>query len=326
MNVVLRKDGRGVWRLLPISLAFGLLGALGWAAGSEAQVGTSINFIRIQDRTPSRTSDTNFFGPAKPASYSFTFPIPPTRTAVQVRGQPSSSSHAVYIRTGTSGSWDATVERDYSLNTTGATVIQIQTRTTASPSAPVLETFTVTIVKSYILPGVVIGQATEAGGTATFPVTLGAAPSAGVTVGVASRDTSEGSVAPASLVFSTTNWNTAQTVTVTGVDDTIQDGTVSWDVRLTTGSTAPANYRNLTLDVTVRTTDDDTPIPEIVLSETALTVTEGTRPTATYTVRLRIQPTAGVEVQVARGAPNYVLNKVGGTQAITQTLTFTTAN
>ena len=39
-----------------------------------------------------------------------------------------------------------------------------------------------------------------------------------------SSDTTEGTVGPASLVFTTANWNVAQTVTVTGVDDAVVDG------------------------------------------------------------------------------------------------------
>ena len=60
---------------------------------------------------------------------------------------------------------------------------------------------------------------TEAGGTATFSVRLATQPTANVTIALSSGDTTEGSVGPASLTFTPANWNTAQTVTVTGVDD-----------------------------------------------------------------------------------------------------------
>ena len=52
----------------------------------------------------------------------------------------------------------------------------------------------------------------EAGGTATFSVMLTAQPTADVTMGVSSSDTTEGTVAPASLTFTTANWSTPQTV------------------------------------------------------------------------------------------------------------------
>ena len=40
-----------------------------------------------------------------------------------------------------------------------------------------------------------------------------------MTIALSSSDTTEGTVSPASLIFTTANWNVAQTVTVTGVDD-----------------------------------------------------------------------------------------------------------
>ena len=65
---------------------------------------------------------------------------------------------------------------------------------------------------------------TEAGGTATFTVVLKTQPTADVTIALSSSDTTEGTVSPASLTFTAANWNMAQTVTVTGVDDALDDG------------------------------------------------------------------------------------------------------
>ena len=67
----------------------------------------------------------------------------------------------------------------------------------------------------------VTGQATEAGGTATFMLALLTQPAAAVTVAVSSRDPGEGTASPSSLVFTTGNWNAARTVTVTGADDDV---------------------------------------------------------------------------------------------------------
>ena len=64
---------------------------------------------------------------------------------------------------------------------------------------------------------------------------LNAQPTANVTIGLSSSDTTEGTVSPASLTFTTANWNTAQTVTVTGVDDAIADGLQRYSI-----ITAPA--------------------------------------------------------------------------------------
>ena len=53
-----------------------------------------------------------------------------------------------------------------------------------------------------------------------------------MTVNVASSNTAEGTVSPATLTFTSNNWNTAQTVTVTGVDDTNEDGHQGYGISL----------------------------------------------------------------------------------------------
>ena len=101
---------------------------------------------------------------------------------------------------------------------------------------------------------------TEAGGTATFTVALRSAPTAAVTVAVTSRDTGEGTVAPPSLTFTTTTWSTAQTVTVTGVDDALVDGDRSYTVTLVIDrdDTADSTYDTLdTVSVSVLNRDND---------------------------------------------------------------------
>ena len=126
------------------------------------------------------------------------------------------------------------------------------------------------------------------------------------------------------LVYSTTNWNTAQAVTATraandpdGADAEVSVGhaVASSDARYTHGARAEEQ-------VTVTIADDEAPV--IVVSESALAVAEGTSPTAPYTVALGVPPTASVRVHVARSVANYVLNQAGGTQGTTQDLTFST--
>ncbi len=150
-----------------------------------------------------------------------------------------------------------------------------------------------------LVVGAVSGQATEGGGTATFPVTLAGQPSAAVTVAVSSRDTSEGTVAPAALTFSTMTWNTAQTVTVTGVDDTLTDGDVTWNVRLASSST-DNDYNGRTYTVSVTTANDDT---GLAVDPTTLTLTEedATAGSGTYTVALATLPSGPVTVTATSG-------------------------
>lgn len=68
------------------------------------------------------------------------------------------------------------------------------------------------------------GNTTELGGTASFTLALNTQPSADVVIAISSDDTTEGVVSPASLTFTASNWNVAQSISVTGVDDNIHDG------------------------------------------------------------------------------------------------------
>ncbi len=64
----------------------------------------------------------------------------------------------------------------------------------------------------------------ENGGTDTFSVVLNGEPSANVTIGLSSDDTTEGTVSSASLTFTPENWDIPQEVTITGQDDPNSDG------------------------------------------------------------------------------------------------------
>lgn len=76
----------------------------------------------------------------------------------------------------------------------------------------------------------------ESGTTATIQVSLSAAPSADVTVSVSSSDTGEATVDPASLTFTSGNFDTPQTVTVTGVDDSAVDGNQPFTITVSAAS------------------------------------------------------------------------------------------
>ncbi|MBK8169460.1 MAG: VCBS repeat-containing protein [Sandaracinaceae bacterium] len=112
-------------------------------------------------------------------------------------------------------------------------------------------------------PGVTVDpttglSTTEAGGTDTFTVVLNAAPSASVTISLASSDSSEGTVSPASLVFTVSNWSTAQTVTLTGVDDSTADDDVAYTINTGATSSSDANYNGIVVaDVAATNADND---------------------------------------------------------------------
>ncbi|MDL5513854.1 hypothetical protein QSE00_18680, partial [Arenibacter sp. M-2] len=74
------------------------------------------------------------------------------------------------------------------------------------------------------------GNTTEAGGTAEFDIVLDSSPTANVTIPLSSSDVSEGTISVTEVVFTTLNWNVAQTVTVTGVDDALVDGNIGYSI------------------------------------------------------------------------------------------------
>ena len=106
--------------------------------------------------------------------------------------------------------------------------------------------------------GTISGNTGEDGTAATFTVSLTAAPHADVTLSVSSSDTGEGTVNQNSLTFTANDWNIDQTVTVTGVDDTLKDGDQSYEIRFGAAVSTDAAYSGLTPDsVTVINVDND---------------------------------------------------------------------
>ncbi len=130
-------------------------------------------------------------------------------------------------------------------------------------------------------------------GTVTYTVKLATAPTDAVTVTPQSEATGTATVATANnddaLTFSTTNWDTGQTVTVSGVTT----GTTS--VTHTATSTNDSDYQIAaagSVGVTVEAP------PGVTVGETSVSVQRGS--TVTYTVVLDTAPSADVEVSVTR--------------------------
>ncbi len=60
-----------------------------------------------------------------------------------------------------------------------------------------------------------------------------------------SSNTNEGTIDKSTLTFTTANWNIAQQVTVTGVDDAINDGDQNYSIILNSASSTDANYNGI---------------------------------------------------------------------------------
>ena len=141
---------------------------------------------------------------------------------------------------------------------------------------------------------------TEAGATASFTVVLNSEPTVDVVLPIASNDTTEGTLSAPSLTFTAGNWNVPQPVTVTGVDDFVQDGPQAYAVVFGAVASGDPNYAALTppASLPVSNTDNDTAGITVVSPGGGLTTTEA-GVTATFTVVLNSQPAGGASVALA---------------------------
>ena len=159
------------------------------------------------------------------------------------------------------------------------------------------------------------------GESSSYTVNLATEPTDSVTVAISGHAgtalmLSGATLTSDALTFTAANWNTAQTVTVTADHD---DNSINEDVTLTHTATG-GGYTTLTDELSVSVTDDDT--PAIVLTPVGLTV--GESDTASYTVRLATEPTAGVTVTISGHAGTDL--SLSGTTLTNDALTFTTTN
>ncbi len=86
---------------------------------------------------------------------------------------------------------------------------------------------------------------TELGDAQVFSVALKSQPSSKVVLKVISNDTTEGTVDKSEITFLRENWNVPQSITVTGVDDTVADGTTKFNVSIGVSYTKDENYKSL---------------------------------------------------------------------------------
>ena len=130
----------------------------------------------------------------------------------------------------------------------------------------------------------------EAGGKGTYTLRLSTQPSGDVTVTVTSNDTSNATVSPGSLTFTRSNWNTPQTITVTGVNDSKDNDT---DMRMVEinhtsrggGYDGASGQKAVYVDVL----DDDT--NGIVVARPSVSISESGK--TTYRVSLSAHPDLG---------------------------------
>jgi hypothetical protein len=192
------------------------------------------------------------------------------------------------------------------LNYRGRDPLDVTVRNTDNDSAGITLTPTTGLTTS------------EAGGEATFQIVLNSKPTASVSIGLSSSRTAEGTVSPATVSFTTTNWAAPQTVTITGVDDDVADGGQVYRIVTTAATSADPEYSGWDPpDPTVSNTDNDS-AGVTVTPTVGLTTTEAGA-TATFSIVLNSQPTADVVIPLRSSKP------AEGTPS-PSSVTFTSAN
>ena len=151
--------------------------------------------------------------------------------------------------------------------------------------------------------------------TDSYTIALNTAPTANVSITV--TPDAQITVSPSTLTFTSSNWNVAQTVTVTAVNDTTIEGTHNGVIKHTVSST-DTSYNGLSLSsVTATMTDNDTAGATLTESSSSTALTEGSTTTDSYTVALNTAPTSDVTITVTPDTQITVTPS---------TLTFTSSN
>ena len=221
-----------------------------------------------------------------------------TNTAADASGYGEGQTCLGYTEVTTDGSGNASFLTDISANVAPGTAITATATDWTATNKPTSE---FALVRSAQNVGIVVTPTsglttTEDGGTAQFSVVLNGPPTSDVTIGISSSNTSEGTVPPSPLTFTTANWSNPQTVTITGVDDNIVDGDIAYTISTAAAASSDTLFNGLNpSDVTVTNINTDT--AGIIVNPLSLTTNENGH--ASFTVVLNSKPSANVTVNLS---------------------------
>jgi hypothetical protein len=168
-------------------------------------------------------------------------------------------------------------------------------------------------------------EATGTGRTTSFTIKLNSAPTGSVTINLSSSNTAEGTVSPASLTFDSTNFDTPRQVTVTGVDDDVDDENVIYFIRTDPAQSSDANYNGMNaVDVAVTSVDNDT--FGITINPTSGLSIKERGQSATFTVVLTSQPLNTVNFTLTSNDTTEGVPRVGTAPPGVVRLFFTAGN
>ena len=165
------------------------------------------------------------------------------------------------------------------------------------------------------------------GSSKSYAVKLTSEPAGDVTVTVSGHSGTGAALSGMTLTsnvltFTAMNWSTAQTVTVTGTDDSTAEANETVTLAHAVASTDDSAYDALE-DVLVTVTVEDNDSVGVMIDPTQLTVAEGDATGVSYSVKLTSEPAGDVTVTVSGHSGTDV--GLSGTTLTNNVLTFTTA-
>ena len=114
--------------------------------------------------------------------------------------------------------------------------------------------------------GAVSGNTSEDGTTATFTAVLDTAPTSDVVLDVSSDYPGEVSFDLSQLTFIAANWDTPQTITITGLDDSDVDGDINVTITVSVDD-ALSDVAYAGLSETTSVTNEDNELPPLIINE-----------------------------------------------------------
>ena len=162
-------------------------------------------------------------------------------------------------------------------------------------------------------------ETSEDGTTDSFDIVLNTQPLTDVVIDITGLDVTEGSLDKTQLTFTNSDWNNAQTVTVTGQDDDLIDDDITYTLTLTVDdASSDDSYDGKSAIVTVTNTDNDIAEISTTLSGASNETSEdGT--SDSFDIVLNTQPLTDVVIDITG------VDATEGSLDITQ-VTFTNAN
>lgn len=159
---------------------------------------------------------------------------------------------------------------------------------------------------------------TDESGTAdTLEISLTSQPVNEVMIEISGIDDTEHSVNTPSILFTSQNWDNAQSITITGLGDDVIDGTIEYKINLTVNTIiSDSSYHNITEEIALQNQDNDS--ARILISTDNITTNEDLL-SDTLSVALSSSPYSDVILAVQSiDTTEHTINK--------DTLTFTSDN